>query len=174
VHEKIDGAELIAGGGEEFFDALIAAHVAGLQPFVGEAAFFHRLADAPLHFFDGEEAESAARPLLDAVGGDVPGDAAVVGDIEDQSRFSVENTHGGRLAAITSRDKAARSTEISATDGAQMHTDQKELSVYICVHLWQKIPALFSHATAEMFATDGHRCTRIRKSYLCISVFICG
>jgi hypothetical protein len=71
--------------------------IAGVQPGVGKAPLFHRLADAALGLFGvvhGEEAEAAGGALLDGMDRDVSRDAAVVGDVQDQSFFPVEQAHG--------------------------------------------------------------------------------
>src|SRR5207249_1598619 len=82
------------------------------QPLVGESPFLHRLADAPFHFFDWQISKPAARPLLDRVDSDVPGDAAVVGDVQDQTGFSIENSHGCRLTAWWIDDKRGPSSVV--------------------------------------------------------------
>jgi hypothetical protein len=83
MHEEIDRAELLLGGGEEFLDIFVLADVAWIKPFLTEPALLHRLANAALHLFHRQIPEATLGSLLDRVVGNVPRDAAIVGDVEN-------------------------------------------------------------------------------------------
>src|SRR6202012_2068636 len=89
--------ELFLGGCEKSGDRFVAADIAWLQPRVRpKAVLFHRLADAPHAFFGvvhRKKYVAAGRPLLRSRAGDVRRDRPVIGDVEYQSFFSVEQSH---------------------------------------------------------------------------------
>src|SRR5213078_3752879 len=61
-------------------------------------------AHPPLHLFHRQKPEPAGRALLDRVVGDVPGDRAIVGDVQHETFFAVEQAgHGELLEFVTAR-----------------------------------------------------------------------
>src|SRR5205814_7105128 len=76
---------------------LVLAHIAGVEPGVAEAALAQRALHPPLHLPDRQIPEAAGGALLHRIVCDVPGDAAVVGDVENQALFAVQQTHASSL-----------------------------------------------------------------------------
>src|SRR6266576_3435227 len=87
-----------------------------MKPGVGEAVLLHGALHAALGLFDvlhRQEAKTAGGPLLDHVVGDVRGNAAIVGDVEDQTLPAVHQSHAVSLEKMTGGSLVAREGSIN-------------------------------------------------------------
>ena len=100
MQHEIDRAERLPGGGEDAVDIGIVLHVAGQHELGAD-----RLDEFPqpalhpraLGILVGEMGEAHLGPLGVQLLRDGPGDGVIVGDAENETLFSVEQTHGSLL-----------------------------------------------------------------------------